>query len=210
MTALAAIAIPDEVLAAIYAHALAAFPDECCGYLTGSRPDGGAGSGIADEPSEVSPVGVEPDPAGRARDKAFREIDAVVPCRNAQIDGVHPIVPDRGADAGFVIEGAELLRFARSFDGDRPARVVYHSHTNGQAYFSTVDRRMAAGPAYPVQHVVIGVVAGAITEVAQFAWSPAAADHVEVARWRVGAPAATGARSDGGDRDGGDRDGAPR
>jgi proteasome lid subunit RPN8/RPN11 len=88
------------------------------------------------------------------------------------------------------------LRFARSFDTDRPARVVYHSHTNGRAYFSTVDRRMADGPAYPVQHIVIGVgvTAGArpasdrapaITEVAQFAWSEAARDHVEVARWAV-------------------------
>jgi len=150
------VAIPADVLAAIYAHALAAFPDECCGYLIGAAP--GA-------------------------------VDAVVACRNAQVDGRHPIAPDRGADTGFVIDGDELLRFARSFDTDRPARVVYHSHTNGRAYFSTVDRRMAAGPAYPVQHVVIGVIAGSIAEVAQFAWSDAQGDHVEIARWRVdGAP----------------------
>lgn len=183
MTPVAAIALPDDVLAAIYAHALAAFPDECCGYLTGPSRDDSGGPGI---------------------------VDAVVPCRNAQLDGVHPLVPERGADTGFVIEGAELLRFARSFDGDRPARVVYHSHTNGQAYFSAVDRRMAAGPAYPVQHVVIGVVAGAITEVAQFAWSEAAADHVEIARWQVATPAGparAAVRPDGDDGDGG---GSPR
>ncbi len=144
------IAIPADVLAAIYAHAIAAFPDECCGYLVGAVP-------------------------GR--------VDAAVACRNAQVDGRHPIVPERGADAGFVIDGDELFRFARSFDGDRPARIVYHSHTNGRAYFSTVDRRMAAGPAYPVQHVVVGVAARAITEVAQFAWSDAERDYVEIARW---------------------------
>ena len=162
------IAIPDDVLAAIYAHAIAAFPDECCGYLVGALP--GA-------------------------------VDGAVPCRNAQADGEHPIAPERGADAGFVIAGAELFRFARSFDSDRPARIVYHSHTNGRAYFSTVDRRMAAGPAYPVQHVVVGVAANpiiphpaidplpSVIEVAQFAWSEAAHDYVEVARW-----AADGAR----------------
>ena len=58
--------------------------------------------------------------------------------------------------------------------------------------------------------VVIGVVAGAITEVAQFAWSAAAADHVEVARWRATAPAdpsRTTARPGGDDDDGG---GSPR
>jgi len=149
------IAIPPEVRAAIYAHARAAFPHECCGYLVGAAP--GA-------------------------------VDAAVACRNAQADGGHPIAPARGAETGFVIEGDELLRFARSFDSACPARVIYHSHPNGRAYFSSVDRAMAAGPAYPVQHVVIGVAPGAgdaprVTEVAQFAWSDAAGDHVEVARW---------------------------
>jgi proteasome lid subunit RPN8/RPN11 len=152
------IAIPGDLLAAIYAHATAAFPDECCGYLVGRSP---------------------------------AVVDAAVRCRNAQTDGDHPIAPERGADAGFVITGDELFRFARSFDSDRPARIVYHSHTNGRAYFSAVDRRVAAGPAYPVQHVVIGVAArdGAaqVTEVAQFAWSEAEGDHVEIARWTPGA-----------------------
>jgi len=155
------IAIPADVLAAIYAHALAAFPDECCGYLIGRSP---------------------------------AAVDEAVACHNAQADGEHPVAPARGADTGFVITGAELFRFARSFDGDRPPRIVYHSHTNGRAYFSAVDRQVAAGPAYPVQHVVIGVApraaadacAPAVTEVAQFAWSAADDDYVEVARWVPG------------------------
>jgi len=154
------VAIPRELLAGVYAHAIAAFPAECCGYLTGATPDA---------------------------------VDAQVACRNAQVDGGHPIAPERGADTGFVIDGAELFQFARSFDGARPARIVYHSHPDGEAYFSTVDRRMAAmaapdtGPAYPVQHLVVGTAAGAITSVAQFAWSAAAGDFVEIARWREAA-----------------------
>jgi proteasome lid subunit RPN8/RPN11 len=156
---LAPLSISDAVLAAVYAHALAAFPDECCGYLVG---DAGA-------------------PA----------VDVAVACRNAQAEGHHPTAPERGADTGFVIDGAELFRFARCFATARPARILYHSHTNGRAYFSTVDRAIADGPAYPVQHLVVGVarvtVAAppVITEAAQFAWSDAVGDHVEVARWTV-------------------------
>lgn len=105
-------------------------------------------------------------------------------CRNAQDDGGHPIAPERGAETGFVIAGGELLAFARTFDSDHPARVVYHSHTNGRAYFSEIDRALADGPVYPVQHVVIGVAEGAITEAAQFAWADAERAYVEIARWR--------------------------
>ena len=148
-----AVRISADLLERIYAHARAAHPDECCGYLVG--------------------------PIGAAT------VDAVVTCHNAQRDGVHPTEPRRDADAGFVIAGGELLQFARSFDGPRPARIVYHSHTNGRAYFSDVDRALAHGPAYPVQHLVIGVTARGVVEAAQFAWSADARDHVEIARWSV-------------------------
>ena len=66
----------------------------------------------------------------------------------------------------FAIGGAELLAFARSFDGAEPARVLYHSHTNGRAYFSPTDREHAGE--YPVEHLVIGVTAEAVREAARF------------------------------------------
>jgi proteasome lid subunit RPN8/RPN11 len=113
-------------------------------------------------------------------------VDAAVACRNAQDEGEHPTAPERGADTGFVIAGAELFAFARTFDTPRPALVIYHSHTNGRAYFSAVDREVAASPAgphYPVQHLVVGITDQEITEAAQFAWSETEADFVEVARW---------------------------
>ena len=145
----AAVAIPADVLAAVYAHARSTFPDECCGYLVGPR-----------------------DTAA---------VDQAIACRNAQLDGLHPTAPDRGADTGFVIAGAELFAFARSFDGPRPARVVYHSHPGGRAYFSAVDRDVARTAGYPVQHLVIGVTGDGAIEVAQYAEE--AGDFVEVARW---------------------------
>jgi [CysO sulfur-carrier protein]-S-L-cysteine hydrolase len=113
-------------------------------------------------------------------------VDTTVACRNAQPDGHHPIAPGRGPDTGFVIAGEELIVFARSFDGPRPARVVYHSHPNGHAYFSAIDRAVAAsdaGPIYPVQHLVVGVAADGVREAALFAWSAEARDFVEVARF---------------------------
>jgi len=110
-------------------------------------------------------------------------VDAAIACRNAQADGDHPTVPERGAETGFVIAGAELLAFARTFDSARPARIVYHSHTNGRAYFSDVDRDVARGAGYPVQHLVVGVTLAGVTGSAQFAWSEDAAEFVEIARW---------------------------
>jgi proteasome lid subunit RPN8/RPN11 len=113
-------------------------------------------------------------------------VQVVVRCRNAQLDGDHPTHPERGAETGFVIGGRELFDFARSLDGALPARIVYHSHTNGRAYFSAVDRQNAlgpGGPVYPVEHLVIGVTAEGVTEAAQFAWAADLGDFVEVARW---------------------------
>lgn len=112
-------------------------------------------------------------------------VDGAVLCRNAQRDGEHPTAPDRDADTGFVISGRELFAFARSFESDRPARIVYHSHPNGRAYFSAIDREVAASAHYPVQHLVIGVTAEGPTEAAQFAWSDEVRDFVEVARWTI-------------------------
>ena len=150
-----ALTLPAELLARVYAHARAAFPAECCGYLCGPRDDA-------------------------------TRVDELVACRNAQRDGEHPLAPERGDDTGFVIAGAELLAFARSFDGPRPARVVYHSHSNGRAYFSALDRALACtptGPAYRVQHLVVGVTADGPTDAVLLAWSERARDYVEVARW---------------------------
>ena len=161
----APVGVPADVVAAMCAHALAAYPAECCGYLVGAAPD---------------------------------RADAAIACHNALADPAlalalraAPALADRDADTGFAIDGAELLAFARAFAGPRPPRVVYHSHTHGRAYLSALDRALADGPSYPVQHLVIGVAGGApggaaITELAQYAWSTPAAAFVEVARWTPG------------------------
>ena len=113
-------------------------------------------------------------------------VDGAVACSNAQREGAHPTNPERGADEGFVISGRELFGFVRAFDSDRPPRIVYHSHTNGRAYFSEVDHAastLEGRPNYAVQHLVVGVTAEGLTEAAQFAWSDDG--FVEVARWAI-------------------------
>jgi proteasome lid subunit RPN8/RPN11 len=105
--------------------------------------------------------------------------ETIVRCTNAQASGLHPTTPDRGAETGFVIAGAELFAFARSFDGPSPARAVYHSHTNGRAYLSQIDRDVVRLAGYPVQQLVVGVIEDAVTEAALFD-----EQFVEVARWR--------------------------
>lgn len=108
--------------------------------------------------------------------------DVVVRCTNAWAS------EDRTTESAFAIDGAELFVFAKSFSGPSPARTVYHSHTNGRAYFSALDRAVAitpTGPAYPVDHLVIGVTSERVVEAARFAWD--GVDYVEIARWSVGA-----------------------
>ena len=73
----------------------------------------------------------------------------VVECRNAQLDGDHPTTPERGEDTGYVIAGAELLAFAKSFDSSRPALIVYHSHTMTEAYPSRTDVRWSETAGFP-------------------------------------------------------------
>jgi proteasome lid subunit RPN8/RPN11 len=111
---------------------------------------------------------------------------AVRPCANAQARGEHPTAPERGAETAYVIDGDDLLELAESFDGPSPARVIYHSHPNGRAYFSDTDAAVATspwggGPAFPVQQLVIGVTAERVTEAALFAWADDG--FVEVARF---------------------------
>ena len=91
----------------------------------------------------------------------------------------HRVVRCTNVDASptrFAIGGAQLLAFAKSFDGPEPARVLYHSHTNGRAYISPTDRDQAG--AYPVRHLVVGITAQGVVEAALFD-----TDFVELARW---------------------------
>lgn len=148
--------IPRAVLEGVYREARAAFPAECCGWLTGPR----AGSGV----------------------------DTIRPAVNAQDEGGHPTAAERTAERAYVFGSADLLALNASFDEAAPARIIYHSHPNGQAYLSGTDRAVAAspwgdGPAYPVQQLVVGITERRVVQAALFGWSYRAGGFVELKRF---------------------------
>jgi len=119
-------------------------------------------------------------------------VDQIKPCENVQAKGGHPTVASRPADTAYVFKDEDLLELARSIDADRPARLIYHSHPNGMAYFSETDRTVATspwgdGPSYPVQQLVVGIDGEAVREAALYAWSDSEGGFVEIARFE-GAP----------------------
>jgi proteasome lid subunit RPN8/RPN11 len=121
-------------------------------------------------------------------ERAAAGVSELRACANQQPGGQHPTEPGRGAETAYVIAGEDLLALARSLDGARPARVIYHSHPNGRAYLSATDREVATspwgdGPAYPVQQLVVGIDERAVREAALYAWSEERGEFVEVARF---------------------------
>jgi proteasome lid subunit RPN8/RPN11 len=109
-------------------------------------------------------------------------------CHNAQAEGQHPTASERGAETAYVIAGTDLLELSRSFDGAERARVIYHSHPNGRAYFSDTDQKVATdpwgeGPMYPVQQLVVGLDGERVVEAKLFDWNDEARAFVEIARF---------------------------
>ena len=114
--------------------------------------------------------------------------DQLRPCVNEQDAGNHPTAADRTAERAYVFGAQDLLELNRTLDGDRPPLVIYHSHPNGQAYFSPTDRQVAAspwgdGPAYPVQQLVVGIDDQRVVEAALFGWSDEEEGFVELTRY---------------------------
>jgi len=145
-----------EALQAMYAHARQDYPRECCGIVFGPRA-----SEVADE----------------AR-----------PCRNIQ-DDLHaedPVTYPRDATTAYNLDASDRFALQKSLRGDRPAKIVYHSHVNVGAYFSPTDQEAAVfdgEPAYPVEYVVIDVRGDGSKGAAQFAWDERQKTYVEVDRY---------------------------
>jgi len=91
-------------------------------------------------------------------------------CRNRQ-DQLHALDPEanpRTAANGYNIGGRELLDLVRSFDGDRPVTVIYHSHPRVGAYFSAEDANAAIAAGFPVDYLVIDAQEQTIVEARLF------------------------------------------
>ena len=106
--------------------------------------------------------------------------DGVRRCTNVQ-DALHAEAPaafPRTARHAFRLSDAEQLLLARSFDGPRPARILYHSHVDAGAYLSEADiagATLDGHPLYPaLLHLVVSVREGVAGETALYALDEAA------------------------------------
>ncbi|TCO54369.1 EamA family transporter [Actinocrispum wychmicini] len=90
----------------------------------------------------------------------FVRTSAVTCCQNV-IDDLASQRPgdfERMSGTGYAFGASDLLDLGRSFDGDDPVRIIYHSHPDVGAYFSDEDHRYAVVdgvPVHPVRHLVV-------------------------------------------------------
>lgn len=149
------LAIPDTLLRELYAHAQEGWPEEVCGLLLG--------------------------PATESR------VDEVRRCENMQnqLHAEDPVAFPRDARAGYHLGAADLFFVQRSLSGARRVKVIYHSHVDVGAYFSSEDERAAlAGgdePAYPVAYLVVDARKDGALGAALFEWNGRRFE--EVMRW---------------------------
>ena len=149
--------ITPDALAALYEHARRDYPRECCGIVFGPKDEP-----LADE--------------ARA-------------CRNIQ-DELHaedPVTHTRDARTAYNLPAADIFALQKSLRGDRPAKIVYHSHVDVGAYFSDTDQAAARfddEPAYPVEYVVIDARQDGARGAVQFAWDDDSKKYVEVDRYQ--------------------------
>jgi proteasome lid subunit RPN8/RPN11 len=133
-----------DALTAMYAHAARLYPKECCGFVLGPR-----GSQFADHPV----------PAQNIADRLHAED----PARNP-----------RDARAAYQLSALDLFSLQKSFRGERPAKILYHSRPESGSHFSGADQAAAlfgGEPSYPLEYVVIDVREDRAHGARQFAWS---------------------------------------
>ncbi len=95
------------------------------------------------------------------------EPEAARRCVNRQ-NALHAEDParfPRDARTAYNLAPADLFFLDKSLRGERPVRVIYHSHVDVGAYFSDEDARAAAPDGellYPVDYLVVDVATGGV------------------------------------------------
>ena len=149
------VAIPVALRARLHAEARAAFPAECCGFLTG--PKGGSAATAIHPCGNAQASGDHPTAAARGAETAYVIAGDDLLALVRSIDGPEP---------------------ALVIYHSHPNGKAYFSGTDREVATSP----WGDGPAYPCQQLVIGIDGEAIRELAWFAWSDAEAGWVEIGR----------------------------
>lgn len=153
--------VPVAVLQAMYAHAQATYPEECCGLLVGPQD-----STVVDE--------------ARACVNEQNRYHALDPERFP-----------RTARTAYYFGGKDLRLLMQSLGSDRPVKIIYHSHVDVGSYFSAEDIRAALGrepdataePLYPVDYLVMDAQADHIAGAKLFRWDPQQHAFVQIAAY---------------------------
>ena len=131
--------IPQDVLDDVDAHAREAYPGESCGLLCGPAGD----------PRVITSGRRVPNLADR-----YHKLD--------------PATYPRTSKNAYIIDGMLMQRALDDGDaGGVPVKVIYHSHCDVGAYFSTEDQIVASPegtPVLPVVYLVTSVREGGVVD----------------------------------------------
>jgi drug/metabolite transporter (DMT)-like permease/proteasome lid subunit RPN8/RPN11 len=161
-----------------------------------NQRSGGAGPPPVNLVNEGAVLDAAGRPTAAALAEIYRHADATYPaeaCGFVRASGVKPCenVIDalpaefgRVSSNGYAFGPTDLRELARSFDGEDPVRIIYHSHPDAGAYFSAEDHRYAVVdgmPVYPVRHLVVDVSGDGVRGARLFDFDPGEGRYTPVA-----------------------------
>lgn len=147
--------IDPNLLNEIYAESERAYPEEACGFVTGTVNDGRTALRVI--------------PCKNIQN----ELHAKSPER-------YP----RDAKTAYVIDPKEMQRIeAEAKAAGHEIISIFHSHPEHGVYFSAEDKGMAAPwgePLFPnLSYLVVSVYGGKVVNASDFYWEPAKQDFIE-------------------------------
>jgi [CysO sulfur-carrier protein]-S-L-cysteine hydrolase len=146
--------ITREVMAEIQAHALASYPSECCGFISGPAAERPLLDGSVREENEA--------------DK-YHKLDPVTfPRTSRMYFKINELRAGKAFDAGV--------------KAGRPIKVIYHSHPDAGAYFSQEDAATFASEnqlMWPCAFIVMSVKADAVVDTKLWVHVPGSNDFRE-------------------------------
>ena len=154
------IKIKSRIIDALYRHAIAEFPSECCGVVMGKKGD----------PNSFE----QSFPCRNLQNQKHTEDSQNFP---------------RTAETAYFLDPQDLFRIQKlSREKGMEMKVIYHSHVNVGAYFSAEDKKQAAyegNPIYPgVYYLVIDVTKDSVRGAKLFEWDPTKKDFSEIS-WQT-------------------------
>ena len=133
------LSVPRSVLDELHRHAVECYPNECCGFV----------SGPAAEPLQLT--------------AAVREVNEA-----DKYHALDPVTFPRTARSYFKINELRATRaFEQGEKSGQPIKVIYHSHCDAGAYFSSEDAATFASDntlMWPCAFVVVSVLDGKIAD----------------------------------------------